>query len=164
MAFPKEWEDIPEAENKSEEGYRPNWQHQAKLRLEPEFEGMTEEDIEFLGQSGVVEYEETIYEGDELTVAQLQLEDAKPADSMVFEKSSIMQTRFVRPLFIRALIEGRPVGRVMVDCGAMVNVMPTSFFKKLGKSEDELKLTVTIMTDFTGSGQQAKGCLQPNSR
>lgn len=37
--------------------------------------------------------------------------------------------------------------------------MPTSFFKKMGKSEDELKPTDTIMTDFTGSGQQAKGVL-----
>nr|CAD1839730.1 unnamed protein product [Ananas comosus var. bracteatus] len=104
-------------------------------------------------------YEEMIDEEEGLTVAQLQLEDAKPADSVVFEKPSAMQTRFVRPLFIRALIEGRPVGRVMVDGGAMVNVMPTSFFKKLGKSEDELKPTDTIITDFTGSGQQAKGVL-----
>lgn len=47
----------------------------------------------------------------------------------------------------------------MVDRGAMVNVMPTYFFKRLGKSEDELKLTNTIMTDFIGSGQQVKGML-----
>lgn len=47
----------------------------------------------------------------------------------------------------------------MVDDGEMVNVMPTSFFKKLGKSEDELKPTDTIMIEFTGSGQQAKGVL-----
>nr|CAD1832644.1 unnamed protein product [Ananas comosus var. bracteatus] len=70
-----------------------------------------------------------------------------------------MQTRFVRPLFIRALIEGRPVSRVIVDGGAMVNVMPTSFYKKSGKNEDELKLTDTIMTDFTSNSQQAKGVL-----
>lgn len=56
------------------------------------------------------EYEEIEYEEDGLTAAQLQLEDAKPVDLVVLEKLSIMQTRFVRPLFIRALIEGRPVG------------------------------------------------------
>nr|CAD1833859.1 unnamed protein product [Ananas comosus var. bracteatus] len=107
-----------------------------------------------------IEYdEETVDEEVGLTMDQLQLEDAKPADAVVFEKPSAMQTRFVRPLFIRALIEGRPVGRVMVDGGAMVNVMPTSFFRKLGKGEDELKPTDTIMTDFTGSGQQARGVL-----
>nr|CAD1830230.1 unnamed protein product [Ananas comosus var. bracteatus] len=106
-----------------------------------------------------IEYEETIDEEVGLNVAQLQLEDAKPADAVVFEKPSAIQTRFVRPLFIRALIEGRPVGRVMIDGGAMVNVMPTSFFKKLGKSEDQLKPIDTIMTDFTRSGQQARGVL-----
>nr|CAD1829455.1 unnamed protein product [Ananas comosus var. bracteatus] len=41
----------------------------------------------------------------------------------------------------------------------MVNVMPTSFFKKLGKDEDELKPTDSIMIDFTGNGQQAQGVL-----
>nr|CAD1840398.1 unnamed protein product [Ananas comosus var. bracteatus] len=45
------------------------------------------------------EYEEMVEEEDGLTVAQLQLEDAKPADSVVFKKPSIMQTRcrFVHP-------------------------------------------------------------------
>nr|CAD1821644.1 unnamed protein product [Ananas comosus var. bracteatus] len=31
-------------------GYRPHWQHQTRPRPEPEFEGMTEGDIEFLGR------------------------------------------------------------------------------------------------------------------
>nr|CAD1840704.1 unnamed protein product [Ananas comosus var. bracteatus] len=92
-------------------GYRPNWQHQARARPEPKFEGMTEGDIEFLDR------------------------------------------RLVNEL-----------GRVMIDGGTMVNVIPTSFFKKLGKSEDELKPTNTIMTDFTGSGQQQEASLRPSSR
>nr|CAD1831609.1 unnamed protein product [Ananas comosus var. bracteatus] len=45
----------------------------------------------------------------------------------------------------------------MIDGWAMVNVMPISFFKKLGKSEDDLKPTDTTMIDFTGSGQLARG-------
>ncbi|XP_020106673.1 uncharacterized protein LOC109722906 [Ananas comosus] len=108
----------------------------------------------------LIEYEEfKEKEEDGLKVAQLQLEDVQPADAVVFEKPSAMQTRFIRPLFIKALIECRPVGRVMVDGGAMVNVMPTVFFKKLGKDEDELKPMDTIMTDFSGNGQQARGVL-----
>nr|CAD1827314.1 unnamed protein product [Ananas comosus var. bracteatus] len=106
-----------------------------------------------------IELEEPIYDGEELTVAQSQLEDAKVADAVVFEKPSALQTRFVRPLFVRALIQGRPVGRVMVDGGAIVNVMPTPFFKKLCKSEDELKPTDTIMADFTRNSQQTRGVL-----
>nr|CAD1825843.1 unnamed protein product [Ananas comosus var. bracteatus] len=106
-----------------------------------------------------IELEEPIYDGEELTMAQLQLEDAKAADAVIFEKPSAFQTRFVRPLFIRVMIEGRPVGRVMVTGSAMVNVMPTSFFKQFGKSEDELKPTNTTMTYFTGNSQQARGVL-----
>ncbi len=56
------------------------------------------------------------------------------AEVVVFVKPSAFQTRFVRPLYIQALIEGRPIGRVMVDSGAMVNVMPTTFLKSIGKS------------------------------
>uniref|UniRef100_A0A6V7QUK6 Uncharacterized protein n=1 Tax=Ananas comosus var. bracteatus TaxID=296719 RepID=A0A6V7QUK6_ANACO len=106
-----------------------------------------------------VELEKTIYDGEKLLVAQLQLEDVKAADAVVFEKLSALQTRFVRLLIIRALIEGQHVGQVMIDGRAMVNVMPISFLKKLGKSEDELKPTNTTMTDFTGNGQQARGVL-----
>nr|CAD1827324.1 unnamed protein product [Ananas comosus var. bracteatus] len=106
-----------------------------------------------------IELEEPIYDGEELTVAQSQLEDAKVANAVVFEKPSALHARFVRPLFVRALIQGRPVGRVMVDGGAIVNVMPTPFFKKLCKSEDELKPTDTIMADFTTNSQQMRGVL-----
>ncbi len=93
-------------------------------------------------------------------MVQLQLVERKmEAEVVTFKKPSAFQTRFVRPLYIKALIKWWPVGRVMVDRGAMVNVMPTSFFKKLSKSEDELKQTYTTITDFTGGGQAAKGVL-----
>lgn len=75
----------------------------------------------------------------------------------MFEKPSVLQTGFVRPLYIKALIEGWPVGLVIIHGEAMVNVMPMSFFKKLGKREYELKPTNTTMTDFTKSGQQLRG-------
>lgn len=43
-----------------------------------------------------------------LDVAQLQLEDVKAVDAVMFEKPLALQTSFVRPLYIKALIEGRP--------------------------------------------------------
>ncbi len=76
------------------------------------------------------------------SVAELQLMEHKvEAEVVVFEKPSAFQTRFIRPLYIQALIEGRPVGCVMVDGGAMVNVMTTTFLKRIGKREKELKTT-----------------------
>ncbi len=47
----------------------------------------------------------------------------------------------------------------MVDGGAMVNVMPTAFLKKIDKSEEELKSTDMTMTNFIGGGQAARGVL-----
>ncbi len=41
----------------------------------------------------------------------------------------------------------------------MVNVMPTAFLKKIGKSKEELKPTDTTVTDFTGGGQATKGVM-----
>ncbi len=37
--------------------------------------------------------------------------------------------------------------------------MPTTFLKKIGKSEEELKPTDTTMTDFTRGGQAAREVL-----
>nr|CAD1827515.1 unnamed protein product [Ananas comosus var. bracteatus] len=105
------------------------------------------------------EVEEQPQYKEELAAAQLQLEDFKAADTVVFEKPSALQAKFVQPLYIKALIEGRHVGRVMINGGAIVNVMPTLFLKKLGKSKDELKPTDTTITDFTENGQQARGLL-----
>nr|CAD1831652.1 unnamed protein product [Ananas comosus var. bracteatus] len=162
-------------------GYRPNWQRQARSRPEPKFEEMIEWDIEFLGRRlinelGIQPWPRP-WESREILrehLRTIKVLSNVPVDQwhkakvsakwheLILTKNSEVsaaKTRFMRPLFIRALIEGRPVGRIMVDEGSMVNVMPTSFFKKLGKSKDELKPTDTIMTDFTGSGQQAKGVL-----
>lgn len=81
------------------------------------------------------------------------------ADAVVFEKPSALQTKYVRPLYIRAVIEGRPVGQVMINGGATVNIMLTLLYKKLGKSKDELKPTDTTMTNFARSDQQTRGVL-----
>lgn len=49
-----------------------------------------------------IEIEQQIYTREELSATQLQLEDAKAVDAVIFEKPSTLQTRFVRPLFIKA--------------------------------------------------------------
>ncbi len=100
------------------------------------------------------------FDDEGLPVAKLQLTERKvEADIVVFEKSSAFQTRFIRPLYIQALIEELSVGRVMVDGGAMVNVMATAFLKRIDKSEMELKTTYKTMTNFTGGGQAAREVL-----
>jgi hypothetical protein len=55
-------------------------------------------------------------------------------------------------LYIPGHLDGTPVTHMLVDGGVMVNVMPYSTFKKLGKTNAELiKMNMTI-TDIGGEG------------
>jgi hypothetical protein len=45
-------------------------------------------------------------------------------------------------------INGKPISRMLVDRGVIVNLMSYSLFKKLGRSDDEL-----IKTNMTVSGR-----------
>lgn len=57
------------------------------------------------------EFKEQLHYGEESTVAQLQLKNTIAADAVIFEKPLALQTRFVRYLFSKALIEERLVAR-----------------------------------------------------
>jgi hypothetical protein len=44
-------------------------------------------------------------------------------------------------LYIRGHIDGKPVSRMLVDGGTVVNLMSYIIFKKLGREDDELMKT-----------------------
>ena len=44
--------------------------------------------------------------------------------------------KHLRPFYVRGYINREPVNRMMVDGGAMVNLMPYSVFKRLHLDED----------------------------
>ena len=48
---------------------------------------------------------------------------------------------------MRGHINGRPISRMLVDGGAIVNLMPYSLYKKFGGTDEEL-----IKTNMTVSG------------
>jgi hypothetical protein len=50
--------------------------------------------------------------------------DSFEAGKMVFEKPSKQMTQHLKPLYIKAHINGRPVNKVLVDNGAAVNILP----------------------------------------
>jgi len=52
-----------------------------------------------------------------------------------------------KALYMRTHINGRPIFRMLVDGGAIVNLMPYSLYKKLGGTDEEL-----IKTNMTVSG------------
>ena len=53
----------------------------------------------------------------------------------------------LKALYMRGHINGKPVTRMLVDGGAIVNLMPYSLYKKLGGKDEEL-----IKTNMTVSG------------
>ena len=64
----------------------------------------------------------------------------------------------VKPLYVRGHIYRRPVSRMLVDGGAVVNVMPYSLFRKLGKVDAELVKTNMTLAGVGGENPiEAKG-------
>jgi hypothetical protein len=50
----------------------------------------------------------------------------------------------LKPLYIKGHINGILVYSILVDSGAIVNLMPYPLYKKLGCTDDELIKTMTI--------------------
>jgi hypothetical protein len=65
----------------------------------------------------------------------------------------------MKPLFIRGLLDGMPIGHMLVDGGASVNILPLSLFKKLGHVEGDLKCTNLSLSCFAGDPMEAKGII-----
>jgi hypothetical protein len=86
----------------------------------------------------------TIVSDDEPIVAQF---DFGPKE-VAFTKPK-ESVNHLKPLFVRGHIDGIPIAKMLVDGGggAVVNLMPYSLYRKLGKQDDEL-----VKTNMTLSG------------
>jgi hypothetical protein len=77
----------------------------------------------------------------------------------VFEKPQ-GPVKHLKPLYVRGHIDGKPVTRMMVDGGAVVNLMPYSVFKKLQLDDGDLMKTNMVLNGFEGGeGVEAKGVI-----
>ena len=57
----------------------------------------------------------------------------------MFERPSPGMMYHLKPLFIKAKVDGISVNKVFVDGGAAVNLMPLTLFKNMGKTDDDLR-------------------------
>ena len=71
--------------------------------------------------------------------------DFRPREA-VFQKPK-ESNNHLKALYMRGLINGRPISRMLVDGVAIVNLMPYSLYKKLGGTDEEL-----IKTNMAVSG------------
>jgi hypothetical protein len=81
-------------------------------------------------------------------------------DDMVLEMSfrprdDIFQTprdseNHLKPLYIQEHLDGTPISQMLIDGGAVINLMPYSLFKKMRKSDEELIRTNMTINDIGG--------------
>jgi hypothetical protein len=68
--------------------------------------------------------------------------------------------KHLKPLYLKGHIDEKPVIKMMVDSGAIVNLLPYSVFRKLGLDDDDLMKTNMVLSGFEGGeGLLAKGMI-----
>jgi hypothetical protein len=80
------------------------------------------------------------------------------AESAMFEKPAEADKQ-MWPMFIKGHINGKPMGRMMVDGGASVNIMPLNVFEKLGHDDGDLKRTNMSLSGFAGEPTEEWGII-----
>ena len=60
-------------------------------------------------------------------------EEFQDTGKIVFEKPTSSMCQHLKPLYIKAHMDGRPINRVLVDNGTAVNILPTSMLRKYSK-------------------------------
>jgi hypothetical protein len=63
----------------------------------------------------------------------------------------------LKPLYIQGHIDGRLISRMLVNGGATINLISYSFFKKLGREDDELMKTSLMLNGMGGNPMEAGG-------
>jgi hypothetical protein len=94
------------------------------------------------------------FRGIEEEVAQMCL---NPKEAM-FEKPE-ESSQHLKPLYIRGYIDGKPVSKMLIDGGAVVNLMTYTVFKKLGSLDDELVNTNLTLNGVGGNPMEARGVI-----
>jgi hypothetical protein len=61
------------------------------------------------------------------------------------------KNRHMRPLYLRGYVNGKPLTKMFVDGGDVVNVIPYTTFRKLGMGPGDLMPTSIVLNDFAGN-------------
>ena len=63
---------------------------------------------------------------------------------------------------MKGSIDGKPMNKMLVEGGGMVNLMPYTMFRKLGKGPRDLLETNMMLKDFGGNASKTRGQLTSN--
>jgi hypothetical protein len=94
----------------------------------------------------------TEFRGAKKEVAQMCLDPKK----VVFKKPE-ESSQHMKPLYVRDHIDERPISRMLIDGGAVINLTSYSIFKKLGRADNELVKTKLTLNGVGGNSMEARG-------
>ncbi|KAL2497943.1 Uncharacterized protein Adt_23493 [Abeliophyllum distichum] len=78
---------------------------------------------------------------------------------VIFKKPLVKLTKNLRPLYVKALVNGIPVAKVLIDNGAAINTIPYRMIRKFIKPGSNMIPTGVILTSFNGRATSAKGVM-----
>ena len=70
------------------------------------------------------------------------------AYKVILEKPTNEMRRHIRPLYVRAHFNGKPVYKVVVDNKSAINVMPLRMLREFGRNNDDLIETEVSISAF----------------
>ena len=73
----------------------------------------------------------------------------------IFDKP--VKHRHLKDLYMKGLIDGKPINKMLMDGGDSVNLMPYTTFRKLGKGLGDLIKTDMMLKDFGGNTSKTRG-------
>ena len=73
----------------------------------------------------------------------------------IFDKPA--KHRYLKALYMKGFVDGKPMNKMWVDGGASVNHMPYTTFRKLGKVPGDLLETDMMLRDFGGNTSKTRG-------
>lgn len=66
----------------------------------------------------------------------------------------------LKPLYIRAKVEGVGVNKVLIDCRACINVMPHSLLKRIDMYDTDLESNNMVLFNYEGKTSRLFGVIQ----
>lgn len=81
-------------------------------------------------------------------------------DKAIFERPGMAMQHHLKPLYIRAKLEGVGINKFLVECGACIYVMPHSLLGKIGKFNTDLKPNNMVLSNYKGNTNKPLGVIQ----
>jgi len=78
----------------------------------------------------------------------------------IFEQSDDSIRRHLKPLFIQAKVDEIGINKVLVNGDDVVNLMPQSLLRWIGKTDKDLKPHNVILSNYEGKAGHSLGALQ----